>query len=65
MECVMTEEKKTDAEPTAVAGSASIVESPALRVSHVNSDEVEKRAASYTASPVARTEKPEPPNTDE
>lgn len=60
----MTKEKKPRSEPTAVAGSASIVEPPVLRVSHVSAEEVEKRAASYTNAPVARVEKPEPRNAD-
>jgi len=60
----MTKEKKPRSEPTAVAGSASIVEPPVLRVNQVGADEVGKRAASYTASPVARAEKPEPSNAD-
>lgn len=50
----MSKKKNNGGESTAVAGSASITDSPALRLSLQSQDEIEKRADSFTGSPVAQ-----------
>lgn len=60
----MTKKADKSTEPSALTGSASITDPPALRVTMSDQDQIQKRANSYTAPPAANaepvTDRPEP-----
>ncbi len=50
----MSRKNEKTPKPKALTGSASYIEPPVLRVTMSDQDQIEKRANSYTASPVAQ-----------